>query len=99
MPRLRDQYETVVKPALIEAFQYRNPMQAPRLEKIVVNMGVGEAAQDSKKMTGAVDDLTASAGQQTIGMLKALSSAWPSASVRAVVTMATSSPRMASTLS
>ncbi len=68
MPRLRDQYETVVKPALIKAFQYRNPMQVPRLEKIVVNMGVGEAAQDSKKITGAVDDLTVIAGQKPVIM-------------------------------
>jgi large subunit ribosomal protein L5 len=68
MPRLRDQYETKVKPALIEAFRYRNPMQVPRLEKIVVNMGVGEAAQDSKKMAGAVDDLTLIAGQKPIVM-------------------------------
>jgi len=68
MPRLRDHYETVVKPALIEAFQYRNPMQVPRLVKIVVNMGVGEAAQDGKKISGAVDDLTAIVGQKPIIM-------------------------------
>ncbi len=66
MPRLRDQYETEVKPALIEAFKYRNPMQVPRLEKLVVNRGVGEAAPDSKKMAGAVADLTLIAGQKPI---------------------------------
>lgn len=68
MPRLRDHYETVVKPALIEAFKYGNAMQVPRLEKIVLNMGVGEAAQDSKKIGGAVDDLTAIAGQKPVIM-------------------------------
>ena len=48
IPRLRTHYEDVVKPALIEQFGYTNVMQVPRITKIVLNMGVGEATQDSK---------------------------------------------------
>jgi large subunit ribosomal protein L5 len=48
--RLRERYETTIRPALMQQFGYKNPMQVPRLEKIVVNMGVGEAVQDSKKV-------------------------------------------------
>ena len=48
-PRLRDQYETAIKPALTSRFNYSNPMQVPKLEKIVLNMGVGEATRDGKK--------------------------------------------------
>ncbi len=66
MPRLREHYETVLKPALTKTFGYRNTMQVPRLEKIVLNMGVGEAAQDSKKIGGAVKDLTVIAGQTPV---------------------------------
>ncbi len=66
MPRLREHYETVLKPALTKTFGYRNAMQVPRLEKIVLNMGVGEAAQDSKKIQGAVKDLTVIAGQTPV---------------------------------
>jgi large subunit ribosomal protein L5 len=64
--RLREHYEKVVRPALMDEFKYQNVMQVPRLEKIVINMGVGEAAQDAKKMEGAVADLTAIAGQKPI---------------------------------
>ena len=64
--RLRKHYEDVVRPALMEEFKYDNVMQVPRLEKIVINMGVGEAAQDAKKMEGAVADLTAIAGQKPV---------------------------------
>ena len=64
--RLRKHYEEVVRPALMEEFKYDNVMQVPRLEKIVINMGVGEAAQDAKKMEGAVADLTAIAGQKPV---------------------------------
>jgi len=64
--RLREHYEAVVRPALMEEFKYENIMQVPRLEKIVINMGVGEAAQDAKKMEGAVADLTAIAGQKPV---------------------------------
>ena len=66
MPRLKEHYDTVVKPKLIEEFSYTNPMQAPRLEKVIVNMGVGEAIADSKKLTAAVNELTAIAGQKPV---------------------------------
>ena len=65
-PRLREHYNAVVRPALQEAFSYKNPMEVPKIEKIVVNMGVGEASQDKKKMDGAVADLTSISGQKPI---------------------------------
>jgi large subunit ribosomal protein L5 len=64
--RLHEQYEATVRPALMQEFGYRNPMQVPRLEKIVVNMGVGEAVQDSKKAEAAATDLTAITGQHPV---------------------------------
>jgi large subunit ribosomal protein L5 len=63
-PRLRDLYDSTIRTALMEEFAYKNPMQVPRLTKIVVNMGVGEAAQDAKRMDSAVADLTAITGQK-----------------------------------
>ncbi len=65
-PRLREHYNVVVRLALREAFFYKNPMEVPKIEKIVVNMGVGEASQDKKKMEGAVSDLTSISGQKPI---------------------------------
>jgi len=64
--RLREHYDTVVRKALQEKFAYKNPMEVPRIEKVVINMGVGEAAQDRKKIEGAVADLTAIAGQRPV---------------------------------
>jgi len=64
--RLHEQYETTVRPALMQEFGYKNSMQVPRLEKIVVNMGVGEAVQDSKKVEAAANDLTAITGQHPV---------------------------------
>jgi large subunit ribosomal protein L5 len=64
--RLHEHYNQVVKPALMQEFGYQNPMQVPRLDKIVVNMGVGEAVQDAKKMDAAVADLTAITGQHPV---------------------------------
>ena len=64
--RLREQYESVVKPGLVEEFGYTNKMQVPRLSKVVVNMGVGEAVQDSKKVDAAADELTMISGQKPI---------------------------------
>ena len=64
--RLHERYETTVRPALMQQFGYKNPMQVPRLEKIVVNMGVGEAVQDSKKAEAAAADLTAITGQHPV---------------------------------
>jgi large subunit ribosomal protein L5 len=66
MARLQEHYELVVKPALASEFQYKNPMQIPRLEKIVINMGVGEAVQEPKKIEAAVNDLTLIAGQKPV---------------------------------
>src|SRR5438128_783765 len=66
MTRLYERYQQVVKPALMQEFGYQNPMQVPRLEKIVVNMGVGEAVQDSKKVEAAATDLTAITGQHPV---------------------------------
>ena len=64
--RLQELYSTAVRPALMQEFGYKNPMQAPRLEKIVVNMGVGEAVQDSKKAEAAANDLSAITGQHPV---------------------------------
>jgi large subunit ribosomal protein L5 len=64
--RFHERYHQVVKPALMQEFGYQNPMQVPRLDKIVVNMGVGEAEQDVKKIDAAVGDLTAITGQLPI---------------------------------
>jgi large subunit ribosomal protein L5 len=64
--RLQELYETTVRPALMQEFGYKNPMQVPRIEKIVVNMGVGEAVQDSKKADAAASDLTAITGQHPV---------------------------------
>ena len=64
--RLREHYDTVVRPALRDQFSYKNPMQVPKLEKIVINMGVGEAAQDAKKIESALAELTAIAGQKPV---------------------------------
>jgi len=63
-PRLRARYRAEILPALREEFGYANVMQVPGLTKIVVNMGVGEAARDSKLIEGAVKDLTAITGQK-----------------------------------
>ena len=65
-PRLKEYYESTIRPQLTEEFSYSNPLRLPRLEKIIVNMGVGEAVTDSKKIDGAVADLTAITGQKPI---------------------------------
>ena len=66
MSRLRDTYESEIKKALTDKFGYKNVMQIPRLEKIVINMGVGEAKENSKVMESAVKDLTTIAGQKPV---------------------------------
>ncbi|HEY0905494.1 MAG TPA: 50S ribosomal protein L5 [Marmoricola sp.] len=63
-PRMKARYREEILPALREQFGYANVMQVPGLTKIVVNMGVGEAARDSKLIEGAVKDLTAITGQK-----------------------------------
>ena len=64
--RLQEHYEQVVRPALREEFGYANAMQVPKLEKVVLNMGVGEAVGDSKKIDAATRDMTLIAGQKPI---------------------------------
>ena len=66
MTRFQERYQSVVRPALMTEFGYKNPMQVPRVDKIVVNMGVGEAVQDGKKIDAAVNDLTSIAGQRPV---------------------------------
>ncbi|TXH38410.1 MAG: 50S ribosomal protein L5 [Rhodospirillaceae bacterium] len=63
---MQEHYAKVVRPALMQEFEYKNDLQVPRIEKIVVNMGVGEATADSKKINQAVEELTAIAGQKPI---------------------------------
>ena len=63
-PRLQQRYRDEIMPALLEEFAYPNVMQVPGVVKVVVNMGVGEAARDSKLIDGAVRDLTAITGQK-----------------------------------
>ena len=63
-PRFKAKFNDEVVPALQEQFGYANPMQSPRLVKVVVNMGVGEAARDSKLIDSAVRDLTLITGQK-----------------------------------
>ncbi|MGI4895873.1 MAG: 50S ribosomal protein L5 [Janthinobacterium lividum] len=64
LPRLKLRYREEIKPQLLEQFSYGNVMQIPGLVKVVVNMGVGEAARDSKLIDGAVRDLTVITGQK-----------------------------------
>lgn len=66
MARLKEVYNEQVAPALKEEFNYTNPMQIPKLEKIVLNMGVGEASQDKKKIEGPLSDLTLITGQKPV---------------------------------
>ena len=65
-PRLKQHYNEVLKPALAKEFGYANVMQVPRLEKVVLNMGVGEGVNDSKKVTAAAADLGRIAGQKPV---------------------------------
>lgn len=66
MARLREIYDTKIRPELMSQFGYSNQFEVPRLEKIVLNMGVGEAVQDSKKINAAVDEMTRIAGQKPV---------------------------------
>ena len=64
--RMKDFYMTEVVPGLVKKFNYKNPMEVPKLEKIVINMGVGEAKDNPKALEGAVNDLTIISGQKPI---------------------------------
>ncbi|WP_160683195.1 50S ribosomal protein L5 [Clostridium sp. C2-6-12] len=66
MTRLQEKYQKEVIPAMIEKFGYKNIMEVPKLEKIVINMGVGEAKENQKVLESAVNDLTLIAGQKPI---------------------------------
>ena len=66
VPRLRTQYEDKIKADLLKQFGYKNVMQLPKLEKIVLNMGVGEAVNDTKKVRAAAADLEKIAGQKPV---------------------------------
>jgi len=64
--RLREKYQSEVVPKLKERFDYKNPMMVPKLEKVVINMSVGEAIQNSKALEKAVDELTTISGQKPV---------------------------------
>ena len=63
-PRLKAQYRETIAPALVQEFGYKNALEVPRIEKIVLNMGIGEAVADSKKLQSALGDLAKIAGQK-----------------------------------
>ena len=65
-PRMKELYQKEVVPALVQKFGYTNPMQVPKLVKIVINMGVGEAKDNAKALESAVGDMTIIAGQKPI---------------------------------
>lgn len=65
-PRLKKQYNEVIRKALLEKFGYENEMQIPRIEKVVINMGIGEATADSKKPSVAAEDLSLITGQRAV---------------------------------
>jgi large subunit ribosomal protein L5 len=65
-PRLRTLYDDVVKGRLAEQFGYGNPLQVPRLDKVVINMGIGEGVADRKKVEAAAADLSLIAGQKAV---------------------------------
>ena len=66
VPRFKKRYQDSIKPELMKKFGYKNAMQVPKINKVVLNIGAGEAAADSKKIQAAVNDLTAIAGQKVV---------------------------------
>lgn len=66
MARLHEIYNTTIRPELMTQFGYKNLFEVPRLDKVVINMGVGEAVQDSKRINAAVDELTRISGQKPV---------------------------------
>ncbi|MDI6716495.1 MAG: 50S ribosomal protein L5 [Actinomycetota bacterium] len=66
VPRLKETYLKEVVPAMMKEFGYKNTMQVPKVEKVVLNMGVGEATQNAKALDGAIADLTVISGQKPI---------------------------------
>jgi large subunit ribosomal protein L5 len=65
-PRLKTQYDSVIRKKLVDQFGYKNAMQVPAIEKIVINMGIGEAVADRKKVDNAAEDLALIAGQKPV---------------------------------
>ncbi|GAB2480390.1 50S ribosomal protein L5 [Alkalibacterium psychrotolerans] len=66
MTRLKEKYNNDVRPTLVEKFEYTSPMQAPKVDKIVINMGVGEAVSNTKNLDKAVEELTLISGQKPV---------------------------------
>jgi large subunit ribosomal protein L5 len=66
MPRLYEQYKNEIIPALMDKFKYKNVMQVPSIDRVVLNIGVGEAVQNPKALDGAVNDLTVISGQKPV---------------------------------
>jgi large subunit ribosomal protein L5 len=66
VPRLKQRYNDVIRKQMMEQFGYKNLLEAPRIEKIVLNIGAGEASADQKKLQAAVNDLSAIAGQKAV---------------------------------
>jgi len=66
IPRMKERYRDTVVPALVKQFGYKNPMQVPRLEKVVLNVGLGEAIQNAKLLESAVNELTMITGQKPV---------------------------------
>jgi len=66
MPRLKDSYKTEIVPALMQKFGYKNVMQAPKLEKIVINMGMGDIKDNPKALDSALEELTLISGQKPV---------------------------------
>ena len=66
MARLKKHYNEVIRPALIKEFGYKNVMEVPKIEKIVINMGVGDALQDKKRLEAALNDMALIAGQRPV---------------------------------
>ena len=66
MPRLKDTYKAELVPAMMQKFEYKNVNQVPKLEKVVINMGLGEAKDNPKALDSAVEDLTVIAGQKPV---------------------------------
>jgi len=66
VPRMKQRYRDVIHPEMMKEFGYKNPMQVPKINKIVLNIGAGEGSQDTKKIQAAQNDLTAIAGQKAV---------------------------------
>ena len=66
MARIKDMYKAEVAPALMKKFEYKSPMQIPKLDKIVINVGVGDAKENSKAIDSVINDITIIAGQKAV---------------------------------